>query len=147
MGCLFALSSNFFAFKLQNELAGVGYYLMGNLKFWLIIIFGPFLALIFEISSKQIGYSGFPIPTDYIKQHLNDPVLKSILYGDDAKKRTIDKDKLKEKEIAEKQIKLILKAERDKKGKKITDSKKMMCTTISRLVKNQFKVGNIELNN
>ena len=108
---VFALSSNYFAFRLQNELAGVMIGLCKSFKFWIIIIFGPFLILAIDITMKQISYNTFPNPTEYIKQQLNNKIFKSFLFNEDEVHKYCQSKRAKEAEI---KIKEILKNHREK---------------------------------
>ena len=108
--CLYVLCLDKIAFKLQNELAGVFMSLICKIKFWILIVFGPFMALILDITLKQIHYNACPIPTDYIKQHLDDPLLNNIIHDDNVKQYSSVEAKK-----AENKIKEILKKARMKK--------------------------------
>ena len=115
---VFALSSDFFAFKLQNELAGVMMGLFRSFKFWIVIIFCPFIILILDITMKQITYNAFPTPTEYIKQQLNNEAFKSMLFIEDEVHKLCESNEAKE---AEKKIKEIMRIAREKarsRGKK-----------------------------
>ena len=117
---VFVLCTDKLAFALQNELANVLQNLFKDMKFWLLIIFGPFLATIIDITIKQISYSAFPIPTNYIKQHMNDITFKSIVFNDE------DNDKhyaSAEAKMAEKKIKEILKKARELKKKRLIEKR------------------------
>jgi magnesium-transporting ATPase (P-type) len=117
---VFVLCTDKLAFTLQNELANVLQNLFKDLKFWLLMIFGPFLATIIDITIKQISYSAFPIPTNYIKQHMNDITFKSIVFNDE------DNDKhyaSAEAKMAEKKIKEILKKARELKKKRLIEKR------------------------
>jgi len=114
---VFALSSDFFAFRLQNELAGVMLGLFKSFKFWIVIIFCPFIILILDITMKQIAYNAFPTPTEYIKQQLNNEAFKSLLFIEDEVHKLCESKAAKE---AEKKIKEIMRIAREKaraKGK------------------------------
>ena len=102
---VFALSSDFFAFRLQNELAGVMLGLFKSFKFWIVIIFCPFIILILDITMKQIAYNAFPTPTEYIKQQLNNEAFKSLLFIEDEVHKLCESKAAKE---AEKKIKEII---------------------------------------
>ena len=108
---VFALSSDYFAFKLQNELAGVMSYLFRSFKFWIVIIFTPILILVIDITLKQILYNTFPNPTEYIKQQLNNQVFKSLLFNEDEVHKLCQSKEAKEAEI---KIKEILRIAREK---------------------------------
>jgi magnesium-transporting ATPase (P-type) len=108
---VFALSSNYFAFRLQNELAGVMAGLFKSFKFWLVIIFGPIIILVIDITMKQISYNTFPNPTQYIKQQLNNQIIKSFLFNEDEVHKYCQSKRAKEAEI---KIKEILKNHREK---------------------------------
>ena len=108
---VFALSSDFFAFKLQNELAGVMSGLFESFKFWIVIIFGPIIILVIDITLKQIVYNTFPNPTEYIKQQLNNPVFKSLLFNEDEVHKLCQSKEAKDAEI---KIKEILRIAREK---------------------------------
>ena len=101
------LSSNYFAFRLQNELAGVMIGLIKSFKFWIIIIFGPFLILAIDITMKQIAYNTFPNPTEYIKQQLNNKIFKSFLFNEDEVHKYCQSKRAKEAEIKIKEIIII----------------------------------------
>ena len=108
---VFALSCDYFAFKLQNELAGIMVGLFKSFKFWIVIIFGPFIILVFDITMKQILYNTFPNPTEYIKQQLNNQVFKSLLFNEDEVHKLCES---KEAKQAENKIKEILRIAREK---------------------------------
>ena len=108
---VFALSTDFFAFKLQNELAGVMLDLFRSFKFWIVIIFCPFIILVLDITMKQIKYNAFPIPTEYIKQQLNNEAFKSLLFIEDEVHKLCESNEAKE---AEKKIKEIMRIAREK---------------------------------
>ena len=108
---VFALSSNYFAFRLQNELAGVMSELFMSFKFWIVIIFGPLIVLAIDITMKQISYNTFPNPTEYIKQQLNNQIIKSFLFNEDEVHKYCQSKRAKEAEI---KIKEILKNHREK---------------------------------
>ena len=112
---VFVLCTNSLAFSLQNELAGVLMQLFGKLKFWIIMIVGPFAALIFDITLKQIWFNASPTPTEYIKQHLDDPTFKSLLVNEED---TFLQYSSNEAKNAEKKIKEILKRSREAKKKR-----------------------------
>ena len=101
---VFALSSDFFAFKLQNELAGIMVGLFKSFKFWIVIIWGPFMILGIDITMKQIFYNTFPNPTEYIKQQLNNQVFKSLLFNEDEVHKLCQSKEAKEAEIKIKEI-------------------------------------------
>ena len=116
---VFALSTDFFAFRLQNELAGVMLGLFKSFKFWIVIIFCPFIILVLDITMKQIEYNAFPTPTEYIKQQLNNEAFKSLLFIEDEVHKLCESNEAKE---AEKKIKEIMRIAREKaraKGKNI----------------------------
>ena len=108
---VFGLSSNYFAFRLQNELAGVMVGLFKSFKFWVVIIFGPLIILVIDITMKQIAYNTFPNPTEYIKQQLNNQIIKSFLFNEDEVHKYCQSKRAKEAEI---KIKEILKNHREK---------------------------------
>ena len=110
-GIVFALSSDFFAFKLQNELAGVMIGLFKSFKFWIVIIFCPFIILFFDITMKQISYNAFPNPTEYIEQQMHNEAFKSLLFIEDEVHKLCKSDEAKE---AEKKIKEIMRIAREK---------------------------------
>ena len=105
---VFALSSDFFAFRLQNELAGVMVGLFKSFKFWIVTVFCPFIILILDITMKQIA---FPTPTEYIKQQLNNEAFKSLLFIEDEVHKLCESTAAKE---AEKKIKEIMRIAREK---------------------------------
>ena len=108
---VFALSSDYFAFRLQNELAGVMVGLFKSFKFWIVIIFGPLIILVIDITMKQIVYNTFPNPTEYIKQQLNNQVFKSLLFNEDEVHKLCQSKEAKEAEV---KIKEILRIAREK---------------------------------
>ena len=108
---VFALSSDFFAFKLQNELAGVMLGLFKSFKFWIVIIFCPFIILFLDITMKQITYNAFPNPTEYIEQQMHNEAFKSLLFIEDEVHKLCKSDEAKE---AEKKIKEIMRIAREK---------------------------------
>ena len=108
---VFALSSDFFAFKLQNELAGVMAGLFKSFKFWIVIIFSPFIILVLDITMKQISYNAFPNPTEYIKQQLKNEAFKSLLFIEDEVHKFCESEEAKE---AEKKIKEIMRIARER---------------------------------
>ena len=108
---VFALSSDFFAFKLQNELAGVMVGLFKSFKFWIVIILCPFIILFLDITMKQINYNAFPNPTEYIEQQMNNEAFKSLLFIEDEVHKLCQSDEAKE---AEKKIKEIMRIAREK---------------------------------
>ena len=108
---VFALSSDFFAFKLQNELAGVMLGLFKTFKFWVVIIFCPFIILVIDITMKQIEYNAFPNPIEYIKQQLNNEAFKNLLFIEDEVHKLCESNEAKE---AEKKIKEIMRIAREK---------------------------------
>ena len=113
--CLYVLCIDKMAFKLQNELAGVFMSLVYKYKFWMLIVLGPFVALSLDITFKEVHYNACPIPTDYIKQHLDDPVLNNIIEDNSKQYSSVEAKK------AENKIKDILKKARMKK--KLNDNK------------------------
>ena len=108
---VFALSSDFFAFKLQNELAGVMLGLFKTFKFWIVIIFFFFFILVIDITMKQIEYNAFPNPIEYIKQQLNNEAFKNLLFIEDEVHKLCESNEAKE---AEKKIKEIMRIAREK---------------------------------
>ncbi len=118
---VFALSTDFFAFKLQNELAGVMLDLFCSFKFWIVIIFCPFIILVLDITMKQIKYNAFPIPTEYIKQQLNNEAFKSLLFIEDEVHKLCESEEAK---AAEKKIKEIMRIAREKERAKKRKIKK-----------------------
>lgn len=112
---VFVLCTDSLAFSLQNELAGVLGTLFGTLKFWIIILVGPFVALIFDITLKQIWFNASPTPVEYIKQHLDDPSFKSLLMKEEDNLLQYSSPEAK---LAEKKIKEILKRAREAKKKR-----------------------------
>ena len=108
---VFALSSDFFAFKLQNELAGVMLGLFKTFKFWIVIIICPFIILVIDITMKQIEYNAFPNPIEYIKQQLNNEAFKNLLFIEDEVHKLCESNEAKE---AEKKIKEIMRIAREK---------------------------------
>ena len=119
-GIVFALSSDFFAFKLQNELAGVMLGLFKSFKFWIVIIFCPFIILFFDITMKQISYNAFPNPTEYIEQQMHNEAFKSLLFIEDEVHKLCKSDEAKE---AEKKIKEIMRIAREKARSKAKNNK------------------------
>ena len=79
------------------------------------MIVGPFAALIFDITLKQIWFNASPTPTEYIKQHLDDPTFKSLLVNEED---TFLQYSSNEAKNAEKKIKEILKRSREAKKKR-----------------------------
>ena len=118
---VFALSTDFFAFRLQNELAGVMLGLFKSFKFWIVIIFCPFIILILDITMKQIEYNAFPTPTEYIKQQLKNEAFKSLLFIEDEVHKLCESNEAKE---AEKKIKEIMRIAREKARTKRKNNKK-----------------------
>ena len=114
---VFALSSDYFAFRLQNELAGVMLGLFKSFKFWIVIIFGPLIILVIDITMKQIVYNTFPNPTEYIKQQLNNQLFKSLLFNEDEVHKLCQSKEAKEAEV---KIKEILRIAREKTRMKRT---------------------------
>ena len=103
------------SFLFQNELSGLIFNLISYPKFWLVIIIGPFLALIPDITMKQIFYSVYPNPTEYIKQYLNDPLFLNMVFNDENQSIILNSQSAKQ---AEKNLQEILKQARSQKLKK-----------------------------
>ena len=81
------------------------------IKFWIVIIFVPLIVLAIDITMKQISYNTFPNPTEYIKQQLNNQIIKSFLFNEDEVHKYCQSKRAKEAEI---KIKEILKNHREK---------------------------------
>ena len=109
------LCTDALAFVLQNEVAGVLMALMKKLKFWVLLILGPFVAMVFDITLKQIWFNACPDPGDYITQLLNDPVFKSTIYREEDNNREYSSPEARQ---AEKKIKEILKRARETKKRR-----------------------------
>ena len=71
--------------------------------------------MIFDITLKQIWFNASPTPTEYIKQHLDDPTFKSLLANEED---TFLQYSSNEAKNAEKKIKEILKRSREAKKKR-----------------------------
>jgi phospholipid-transporting ATPase len=100
------------AFLFQNELAGLIYNLMSYSKFWMVILVGPLVTLLPDITFKMIFYSSCPNPTDYIKRYLRDPTFKSILFKEEKTSAMFNSPEARR---AEKVLKEILKKAREHK--------------------------------
>jgi phospholipid-transporting ATPase len=107
------LNTDGMAFILQNELAGLLFNIVRYPKFWITIIVASMAALLPDIAIKQFLYTFKPNPTDYIKHHLQDPVLRSIVFNDEKQCEIFNSKKAKraEKFIQE----VLLRARHNKK--------------------------------
>lgn len=100
---------------LQNELSGLIFNLFSYPKFWLVILIAPFLALLPDITMKQIFYSVYPNPTEYIKQYLHDPIFLNMVFNDEHQSIILNSQAARR---AEKNLQEILKQARALKLKK-----------------------------
>ncbi len=128
----------------QNELAGLIFNLFSYPKFWLVIIMAPFLALLPDLTFKQIFYSIYPTPTEYIKQYLKDKQFLNMVFNDENQRFILNSDEARE---AEKRLQEILKKARVQKLKKKLVDKKSL--EISNIAFNKFskKMNSYEENN
>ena len=78
--------------------------LFKSFKFWIVIIFGPFIILVIDITMKQIVYNTFPNPTEYVKQQLNNQQFKSLLFNEDEVHKLCQSKEAKEAEVKIKEI-------------------------------------------
>lgn len=77
--CLFVICTVNLSQELQPQVIGIINLLLFNKKFWIMIVVGPFIALLPDITLKQIYYNCFPTPIDEIMHNLNDPVFVTSL--------------------------------------------------------------------
>jgi phospholipid-transporting ATPase len=109
------LCYNPISYTFQPEVAGLIYNVFGYSKFWVIVIIGPFLALVPDMTFKQIFYASWPNPTDYIKQHLRDPLFLSMINVEESHSIMFNSPEARK---AEKVLKEILKKAREHKLKR-----------------------------
>ena len=102
-------------YTFQPEVAGLIYNVFSYSKFWIMVIIGPVLALVPDITFKQIFYASWPNPTEYIKQHLRDPLFISMINVEESHSIMFNPPEARK---AEKVLKEILKKARDHKLKR-----------------------------
>jgi len=134
------LCSNFVAFSFQSEVAGLLFNIFSYPKFWAVVIIGPLVALLPDISVKTVGYSSHPTPPEYINRYLSS--LRSILFPKDSGLAMLDTPAARK---AEKVLKQILKNARDLKLKRKDDSEEYPeNNTLQCLVLNENKFNYLE---
>ena len=91
--CTYAIGSVF-----QPESIGAFSVMVQNFPSIIILIFGPFVICLPDIIIKQINFTFFPTPTEYLQQHLKDEDFLKIM--DNKNISTNDKGKVIFKKIS-----------------------------------------------